>query len=105
MVEARACRIILDPKGLTQLAHADQLRPAETWHLLAYLAIDDSRSRAGRRHPLVAVPLIAAAAALAGARSIAAIAEWAADAPRASMRGSGPAATRSPAGKWSRPGP
>jgi len=69
------------PPGLTVLAHADPLRPAETPHLLAYLAtVGDPRTRAGRRHPLVAILAIAAAAVLTGARSFAAIAEWAADA-------------------------
>jgi predicted transposase YbfD/YdcC len=69
------------PPGLTVLAHADPLRPAETPHLLAYLAtVNDPRTRAGRRHPLVAILAIAAAAVLTGARSFAAIAEWAADA-------------------------
>jgi len=71
------------PSGLTALGHADPLRPAETPHLLAYLAtVTDPRTRAGRRHPLVAILVLAAAAVLAGARSIAAIAEWAADAPQ-----------------------
>jgi len=71
------------PPGLTVLGHADPLRPAETPHLLAYLAtVTDPRARAGRRHPLVAILGLAAAAVLAGARSIAAIAEWAADAPQ-----------------------
>ena len=71
------------PPGLTVLGHADPLRPAETPHLLAYLAtVADPRARAGRRHPLVAILMLAAAAVLAGARSIAAIAEWAADAPQ-----------------------
>src|SRR5215204_5343172 len=52
-------------------------------HLLAYLAaVTDPRTCAGRRHPLVAILVLAAAAVLAGARSIAAIAEWAADAPQ-----------------------
>jgi predicted transposase YbfD/YdcC len=51
--------------------------------LLAYLAtIADPRTRAGRRHPLVAILGLAAAAVVAGARSIAAIAEWAADTPQ-----------------------
>jgi predicted transposase YbfD/YdcC len=71
------------PSGLTPLRHADPLRPAEAPHLLAYLAtVTDPRTRAGRRHPLVAILVLAAAAVLAGARSIAAIAEWAADAPQ-----------------------
>jgi predicted transposase YbfD/YdcC len=71
------------PPGLTVLGHAGPLRPAETPHLLAYLAtVADPRARAGRRHPLVAILVLAAAAVLAGARSITAIAEWAADAPQ-----------------------
>jgi len=71
------------PPGLTVLGHAGPLRSAEAPHLLAYLAtVTDPRARAGRRHPLVAILVLAAAAVLAGARSIAAIAEWAADAPQ-----------------------
>jgi predicted transposase YbfD/YdcC len=73
----------LIPSGLIALRQADPLRPAETPHLLTYLAtVTDPRTRAGRRHPLVAILVLAAAAVLAGARSIAAIAEWAADAPQ-----------------------
>jgi predicted transposase YbfD/YdcC len=69
--------------GLTPLCDAGPLRPAETPQLLAYLAtITDPRARAGRRHPLVAILVFAAAAVLAGARSFTAIAEWAADAPQ-----------------------
>jgi predicted transposase YbfD/YdcC len=71
------------PPGLTALGRADRLRSAETPHLLAYLAtVTDPRARAGRRHPLVAILVLAAAAVVAGARSIVAIAEWAADAPQ-----------------------
>ena len=71
------------PSGLTALRRADPLRPAEAPHLFAYLAsVTDPRTRAGRRHSLVAILVLAAAAVLAGARSIAAIAEWAADAPQ-----------------------
>jgi predicted transposase YbfD/YdcC len=72
------------PAALTQLAHAAarQLHDAKAPHLLVYLAaVPDPRGIRGRRHPLVAILAVAAAAVLAGARSIAAIAEWAADAP------------------------
>ena len=71
------------PSGLTPLCDAGPLQEAEPPHLLAYLAtIADPRTRAGRRHPLVAILGLAAAAVVAGARSIAAIAEWAADTPQ-----------------------
>jgi hypothetical protein len=71
------------PAALAQLAHADPLRPAEPPHLLAYLAtLHDPRRACGRRHPLVAILAMAAAAVLTGARSMAAIAEWAADTPQ-----------------------
>jgi predicted transposase YbfD/YdcC len=56
---------------------ADQCRS-----LLNELAtITDPRKPRGRRHPLGAVLAVAVAAVLAGARSLAAIGEWAADAP------------------------
>ena len=71
------------PPGLAPLGDASPLQEAEPSHLLAYLAaVPDPRGALGRRHPLVAILAIAAAAVLAGARSIAAIAEWAADAPQ-----------------------
>jgi predicted transposase YbfD/YdcC len=71
------------PAALTQLAHAQPFHASESPHLLAYLAsVPDPRAARGRRHPLVAMLGLAAAAVLAGARSIAAIAEWAADAPQ-----------------------
>jgi DDE_Tnp_1-associated len=51
------------PPGLAGLAHADPLRSPETPHLLTYLAtIHDPRRACGRRHPLVAILAIAAAA-------------------------------------------
>jgi hypothetical protein len=71
------------PAALTQLAHADPLRPTEAPGLLAYLAtIGDPRRARGRRHPLVAILAMAAAAVLTSARSMTAIAEWAADTPQ-----------------------
>jgi DDE_Tnp_1-associated len=72
------------PLGLAQLRDAGRLQAAEPPDLLAYLAtIPDPRARPGRRHPLVAILALAAAAVLSGARSFAAIAEWATDAPQA----------------------
>jgi DDE family transposase len=69
---------------MAQLAHHDPLGDAEVGHLLDYLAtISDPRALSGRRHPLVAILALAAAAVLTGARSMAAIAEWAVDAPQA----------------------
>jgi DDE_Tnp_1-associated len=71
------------PSALTQLADAVPLQVAEAGHLLAYLAtVPDPRAARGRRHPLVAILAMAAAAVLTGARSMTAIAEWAADAPQ-----------------------
>ena len=71
------------PATLAPLAHADPLRPADTPGLLACLAtIHDPRRASGRRHPLTAILAMAAAAVLTGARSVAATAEWAADAPQ-----------------------
>jgi predicted transposase YbfD/YdcC len=71
------------PAALTQLAHADPLRPVDAPSLLAYLAtVHDPRRASGRRHPLVAILAMAAAAVLAGAWSMTAIAEWAADTPQ-----------------------
>jgi DDE_Tnp_1-associated len=73
----------LIPPGLASLCDASPLAEAEPLHLLAYLAaVPDPRAARGRRHPLVAILALAAAAVLAGARSFAAIAEWAADAPQ-----------------------
>jgi hypothetical protein len=71
------------PAALAQLTHAEPLQDACRPHLLACLAtVPDPRAARGRRHPLVAILGLAAAAVLAGARSIAAIAEWAADTPQ-----------------------
>ena len=64
------------PPGLALLGDASPFQEAEPSHLLAYLAtIPDPRGALGRRHPLVAILALAAAAVLAGARSFAAIAE------------------------------
>jgi hypothetical protein len=64
------------PSAMAQLAHHDPLGDAEVGHLLDYLAtISDPRALSGRRHPLVAILVLAAAAVLTGARSMAAIAE------------------------------
>jgi hypothetical protein len=73
------------PAALAHLTQTDprELQDADAAHLLAYLAtVPDPRAARGRRHRLVAILALAAAAVLAGARSIAAIAEWAADTPQ-----------------------
>jgi hypothetical protein len=58
------------------------LAPDQCRSLLDDLAqITDPRQRRGRRHPLGTVLAVAVAAVLAGAKSLAAIGEWAADAP------------------------
>ncbi len=65
-----------------RLAPPAVLAPDQCRDLLGYLAqITDPRHRRGRRHPLVGVLGVAVCAVLAGARSLAAIGEWANDAP------------------------
>jgi len=90
------------PAALTQLAHAQPLHDREPPRLLAYLAsAPDPRAARGRRHPLVAILGLAAAAVLAGARSITAIAEWAAEAPQPVRAALG--ARQQTPGHWSVP--
>jgi predicted transposase YbfD/YdcC len=68
---------------LAQLCGASALRLGEYPGLLERLAVvPDPRDRKGRRHALVSMLALAAAAVLAGARSLTAIGEWAADAPQ-----------------------
>ncbi|MEU6655960.1 transposase family protein [Streptomyces sp. NPDC046900] len=77
---ARSSSLIPGPLG--QLTDAAPTAPDDFPSLLSCLAqVPDPRRRQGRRHPLVFVLSLAACAVLAGAKSLAAIAEWAADAP------------------------
>jgi predicted transposase YbfD/YdcC len=70
------------PAALTQLA-ARPLDLRDVPGLLERLAmVGDPRARRGLRHPLVSVLAVAAAAVLAGARSVTAIGEWVADQPQ-----------------------
>jgi hypothetical protein len=72
------------PVGLGQLTVARPPAPEEHPGLLECLAtVPDPRRARGRRHPLAFVLALAASAVLAGAQSLTAIAEWAADAPPA----------------------
>ncbi|MEV8524324.1 transposase family protein [Streptomyces sp. NPDC052000] len=51
--------------------------------LARFLAgLPDPRARRGRRFPLIAIVAAAAASVLGGARSLTAVTEWIADAPR-----------------------
>jgi hypothetical protein len=71
------------------------LAPDQCRSLLDHLTqLPDPRQRRGRRHTLVGVLGVAVAAVLAGARSLAAIGEWAADAPGRSWPRSGCAVIR-----------
>jgi predicted transposase YbfD/YdcC len=71
------------PAVAQRLAPPAALAPDQCRDLLGYLAqIADPRHRRGRRHALGAVLAVAVAAVLAGARSLAAIGEWASDAPQ-----------------------
>lgn len=66
------------PTAAQQLDAPVALAPAQCRDLLGYLAqITDPRQRRGRRHALGAVLAVAVAAVLAGAKSLAAIGEWA----------------------------
>jgi DDE_Tnp_1-associated len=75
-------------------SHFEALAPSQCRSLLDHLAhIADPRQRRGRRHTRAAVLAVAVAAVLAGARSLAAIGEWAADAPGPVLAALGHAAT------------
>jgi predicted transposase YbfD/YdcC len=70
------------PAVAQRLAPPAVLAPDQCRSLLGYLdEIADPRHRRGRRHPLVGVLGVAVCVVLAGARSLAAIGEWASDAP------------------------
>jgi hypothetical protein len=70
------------PAAAQRLDAPVALAPDQCRSLLGSLAqITDPRQRRGRRHALGAVLAVAVAAVLAGAKSLVAIGEWAADAP------------------------
>jgi predicted transposase YbfD/YdcC len=70
------------PAAAQRLGAPVALAPAQCRSLLDDLArLTDPRQRRGRRHALGTVLAVAVAAVLAGARSLAAIGEWTADAP------------------------
>lgn len=72
------------------VATADTTEPLIPAGLLEVLAmVPDPRKRRGRRHRLAGVFALALAATVTGARSLAAIAQWAADAPAAVLAGLG----------------
>lgn len=63
-----------------RIAATDPQVPTAVWQVLS--TISDPRGRRGRRHELATVLLIALCAVLCGARSLAAVADWARDSPR-----------------------
>ena len=81
--DRRACLSIIPlPAAVHRLGAPATLAPEQCRSLLGSLArIADPRHRRGRRHALSAVLAVAVAAVLAGARSLAAVGEWASDAP------------------------
>ena len=77
-----ACASLPIPAAAQRLAAPTALVPDQCRSLLDRLAtIADPRQSRGRRHALGTVLAVAVAAVLAGAKSLAAIGEWAADAP------------------------
>ncbi|HZD69753.1 MAG TPA: transposase family protein [Actinomycetes bacterium] len=82
LTDTRACRPIIPiPAAVADPDHARPLAVGECPGLLERLAmLPDPRDRRGRRHTLASVLAVSAAAVAAGARSVAAIAEWGTDA-------------------------
>jgi hypothetical protein len=80
--DRRACRLIIPHPRRRLCGRARRVDGAHCRSLLDHLAqLADPRHHRGRRHPLAGVLGVAVAAVLAGARSLAAIGEWTADAP------------------------
>jgi DDE_Tnp_1-associated len=103
--DRRACLLIIPIPAVAQrLAAPAALAPEQCRSLLGYLAqIADPRHRRGRRHALGAVLAVAVAAVLADAKSLAAIGEWANDAPSQVLAAMG--VHRDPlSGAWRPPG-
>jgi predicted transposase YbfD/YdcC len=99
-----ACSSSPIPTAAQRLAPPAVLAPDQCRSLLGYLAqLADPRHRRGRRHTLVGVLGVAVCAVLAGARSLAAIGEWASDAPGQVLAALG--VRRDPwTGAWQPPG-
>ncbi|MET7647936.1 transposase family protein [Streptomyces sp. NPDC005426] len=97
--EDRACPIIIaHSRRFGPARHRPPCRAREHPQLLDRLAtVPDPRRAKGRPHPLAFVLALAACAVLAGAKSLTAIAEWAADAPAAVLTALG-GPSREPAG-------
>jgi hypothetical protein len=81
--DRRACLLIIPYScGCPAAGSARRTGPHQCRDLLGYLAqLADPGQRRGRRHPLIGVLGVAVCVVLAGARSLAAIGDWAGDAP------------------------